>query len=250
MGATVERTGAAVVVTLRWTDRRNALGPDEAVELGDAVLEASADETASALVLAGEGAFCAGGDLRAFAEVSAKHTPEEIRTTVYGKVQRIVRALRDAPLPTIAAIDGAAVGLGADLALACDTRFLGPAGWLRQGWGTAGLISATGGTWFLEGARRGLLWELLADQPRLGPDEAVARGLADDAAGATGLDAALARAEKLAAIPRDVLTAYTVLARPKTWPEDEYFERCADYQSRFIGSQRFRDLAAKVLGDA
>jgi len=248
MGVTVERDGSAVIVTLRWTDRRNALGPDEALEVGDAVIAASADETASALILTGEGAFCAGGDLRAFAEVSERHTPQEIRKTVYGKVQRIVRALRDAPLPTIAAVDGAAVGLGADLALACDTRFVGSGGWMRQGWGTAGLISATGGTWFIEGARRGMLWELLADQPKLGAADAVARGLADDRGEFdTGLDAAISRARKLSAIPRDVLSAYAVLARPKTWPHDSYFDTCADFQSEFIGSQRFRDLAAEVL---
>lgn len=251
MAVTVERNGAAVVVTLRWTDQRNALGPDEAVELGDAVISASTDETASALVLTGEGAFCAGGDLRAFADVSARLTPREIRETVYGKVQRIVRALRDTPLPTIAAVDGAAVGLGADLAFACDTRFLGPKGWLRQGWGTAGLISATGGTWFLEGARRGQIWELLADQPKLDAAASIARGLADDAGDSpTGLDAALARAEKLSAVPRDVLSAYAVLARPKTWPDDAYFDTCADFQSEFIGSARFRALAAEVLGDS
>jgi enoyl-CoA hydratase/carnithine racemase len=253
MGVTVERSGAAVIVTMRWTERRNALGPEDAVAVGDAIEQAGREEAASALVLTGEGAFCAGGDLATFAALSAQHTPEEIRTTVYGKVQRIVRLLRDFPLPTIAAVDGAAVGLGADLALACDTRFIGPAGWLRQGWGAAGLISATGGTWFLEKARRGQIWELLADQPKLGAAEAVARGLADAAgdagsgAGSSGLAAALDRAEKLSAIPLEVLKAYAVLARPAGWPEDDYFETCADYQSRFIGGERFRALAGSIL---
>ncbi|CAN5294497.1 enoyl-CoA hydratase-related protein [soil metagenome] len=249
MGATVETSGSAVVFTLRWTDRRNALGPGEARELADAVEEASKDETASALILTGEGALCAGGDLRAFADVSAKNTPAQIRTRVYGDVQRIVRNLRDAPMPTIAAVDGAAVGLGLDLALACDMRFVGEKGWVRQGWGNAGLISATGGTWFLEQARRGLLWSLLADQPKIDAAGAVALGLAD-AGGPSALDSALERAEKLSALPREVLDAYAKLARPESWPTDDYFETCADYQSEFIGSERFRTLAAKLLGDA
>jgi enoyl-CoA hydratase/carnithine racemase len=251
MGVTVETKDRAVIVTMRWTERRNALGPDEAVAVGDAIEKAAASDDARALVFTGEGAFCAGGDLASFAHVSATHTVEEIRTTVYGKVQRIVRLLRDFPLPTIAAVDGAAVGLGADLALACDTRFLGPKGWLRQGWGTAGLISATGGTWFVEKARRGMLWELLADQPKLDAAAAVERGLADDAGSAeTALAAALDRAEKLAAVPRDVLSAYAALSRPAGWPADDYFETCADYQSRFIGSERFRTMAAEILGRA
>lgn len=245
MTVTIETRGSASIVTLRWTERRNALGPAEARAVADAILEAG-QGSSSALVITGEGAFCAGGDLRAFADISARLTPREIRDHVYGDVQAIIRALGQAAMPTIAAIDGPAVGLGMDIALACDTRFVGARGWMRQGWGSAGLISATGGTWFLEHARRGRIWGLLADQPKLDAAACLELDLAEPSS-PSGLDSALERVEALARVPRDVLSAYAVLARRENWPSDEYFDACADFQSEFIGSERFRTMAAAVL---
>lgn len=245
MGVTVQHHGAAAIVTLRWTEKRNALSAVDARAVADAIGRAS-EQSCTAIVLTGEGAFCAGGDLRAFAELSAKHDAAGIRTHVYGDVQAMVRALRDAPVPTIAAVDGPAVGLGMDLALACDVRLIGPDGWLRQGWGSAGLISATGGTWFVERARRGLVWELLAHQAKLDGPRCEELSLAR-ATGDLALTAAQELAEQLSAIPREVLAAYAKLTRAGTFPDDAYLELCATFQSEFIGSQRFRDLASRLL---
>ena len=61
----------------------------------------------------------------------------------------MIRTLMAVPVPTIAAVDGAAVGMGMDLALACDSRFIGTTGWMRQGWARYGAIPATGGLVFL-----------------------------------------------------------------------------------------------------
>jgi enoyl-CoA hydratase/carnithine racemase len=245
MGVSIETVGEAAVVTLRWPEQRNALGPAEAREVAEAIAEAGSARP-GAVVLTGEGAFCAGGDLRTFAELSARYEPAQIRERVYGNVQAMIRNLRDAPAPTIAAVDGPAVGLGMDLALACDVCFVGPQGWMRQGWGRAGLISATAGTWFLERNRRGSIWPLLAEQPRIGQAEAVATGLAE-AGEPSAREAAVARAEMLAAQAPGTLAAYADLARRANWPDDDYLDRCADYQSEFIGSQRFRDLSARML---
>src|SRR5437870_3214515 len=101
-----------------WPERRNALRPEDAEEVAAAVDTAGA-AAASAVILTGAGAFCAGGDLRTFAELSARHAPGEIEAQVYRRVQAMIRALRRCPVPTIAAVDGPAVGLGFDLALAC-----------------------------------------------------------------------------------------------------------------------------------
>ncbi|MCU1481292.1 MAG: Enoyl-CoA hydratase / carnithine racemase [Subtercola sp.] len=248
MGVSLESVGHAAVVTLRWTDRRNALGPDEAREVAEAIREA-ATTGAHGIVLTGEGAFCAGGDLKAFADISARMTPTEIRTHVYGDVQAIVRALRDAPMHTVAAVDGPAVGLGMDLALACDTRFIGASGWMRQGWARAGLISATGGTWFIEQQRRGSVWALIADQPKLTAELSVELGLAD-VSEPSALTSALARVEALSSVPLDVVAAYARLSRTGDWPDDSYFDLCADYQSEFIGSERFRTMAEGLLAAA
>jgi enoyl-CoA hydratase/carnithine racemase len=246
MGVGVESFGGTRVLTLGWPEKRNSLAPPDAREITAAITAVASDAGARVLVLTGDGAFCSGGDLRAFARISGELPPAQIRSHVYGDIQAMIRALRDLPLPTVAAVDGAAVGLGMDLALACDMRFIGPAGWLRQGWATAGLISATAGSWFVEHAAPGTLWSLLAAQPRLDAAACVALRLGDEGE-PSGLAAAKARAEALASIPTDTLAAYVDLFRTQRWPSDSYLERCADYQAEFIGSERFRALTAQLL---
>jgi enoyl-CoA hydratase len=245
MSATVDNRGDAVVVTLRWTNKRNALSYTDTRELADALREAGQGD-ASALVLTGEGAFCSGGDLRAFAELSRTKEPDWIRERVYGDVQELLRALRQCPIPTIAAIDGASIGLGMDLALACDMRFLGPEGWLLQGWGRAGLVAGTGGVEFLQHLRPGLIWRLIADQPKMDAAAASAAGLAE-VGEPNALEAALARANALSVLGRDLLADYVRLARPISWPSDSHMELCAELQGKRIGSAAFRALADRLL---
>lgn len=242
----VEMVDHAVVVTMRWTDARNALGPKEAAAVADAIEDASV-RRASALILTGEGAFCSGGDLKSFAELSEGYTPAGVRRRVYGHVQRIFRGLRSASIPTIAAVDGAAVGLGMDLALACDMRFVGPRGWMQQGWGRLGLIPAGGGAWFLERTAPGLLWELLEDQRRLDAMACQEFSLGQ-AVSPTAREAALQRAEALSRMAPERLSSYCELSRLPRWPTGDYLERCADYQADFIGSVDFQRAARDVLG--
>lgn len=247
MGVSVEVVESAALVTLRWPERRNALGPDDSWEVTDALVEAGKAARA-AIVLAGEGAFCAGGDLSTFAEISRTCTPEQIEREVYGTVQAMVRALRKAPVPTIAAVDGPAVGLGMDLALACDMRFVGSQGFLQQGWARAGLIAGTGGIGLLHRVAPGLLWRLVAEQPRLDAASCAALGLGEDAGQRSALEAALSRVEALARVPRDVLGHYAALERAASWPVDDTFRESARVQSGLIGSERFRETAQRVLG--
>jgi hypothetical protein len=72
------------------------------------------------------------------------------KTTIYDLPQSMVRALVSVSVPIIAALDGPAVGLGMDLALACDMRLVGAGGWMMQGWARAGLVPATGGVLLME----------------------------------------------------------------------------------------------------
>jgi len=166
MGVTTERVGSAAVIVLDWPERRNALGPDEALEVTAALREAASPPEVCGLVLTGNGAFCAGGDLRGAVERSAM-PEDERRRLVYGAFQGLVRALVDVPVATVAAVDGPAVGMGFDLALACDSRFVGPDGWCQQGWGRVGLVPGTGGELLLRRLAPSALWALLEDQPRL-----------------------------------------------------------------------------------
>lgn len=245
MPATVHAAGAASVVTLMWPEKRNALGPEDSVMVADALARAS-EQATSAVILTGDGAFCAGGDLRRFAELSDQLPVAEIRDEVYGNVQRMIRALRACPVPTIAAVDGAAIGLGFDLALACDMRFVGPDGFLQQGWAKAGLIPGTGGVGLLRRVQPGNLWRLIASQERVGPKRAVELELAE-AAEPTALDAAIARADQLATIEREVLGHYCALSRADSWPAPEHFDASADTQAELIGSAEFRSLSQGLL---
>lgn len=107
--------GRIRLVTIDRPDRRNALD-HEALDGLQAAVDGAVTRVAAGacrvLVLAGEGGhFCAGADL------SGVEDPEFVAV-----LNRLLRSLRDAPLPTIAAIDGAALGAGTQLAVACDLR--------------------------------------------------------------------------------------------------------------------------------
>lgn len=247
MGVRVEESDSAVVVVMDWPERRNALGPRESEEVAAAIGEAG-QLARAAVILTGTGAFCAGGDLRVFADLSARLTPAEIEQDVYGRVQDMVRALRHCPVPTIAAVDGPAVGLGFDLALACDMRFIGPAGWFRQGWARAGLIPGTGGIGLLGRLAPGLSWRLVASQEKLTPPRCAELGLGA-AATVSALAAAKDRAAELASVDRAVLGHYCRMERDLTWPGEAFFAETARVQAGLIGSDRFRELAANALAE-
>ena len=111
----VERDGDVVVMTLDRPDRRNAVDVETCEEL--AVLVARCvEEQARAVVLAGAGPhFCAGADLKGVEDAGfATH------------LRRALDAFRDAPICTIAAVHGAALGAGTQLAVACDLRVATP----------------------------------------------------------------------------------------------------------------------------
>ena len=102
---------AVTVVTLDRPERRNAVDHDTLAELTE-VLEAAAARPTRVLVLTGAGGhFCAGADLKGFEDSS-------FATLLQGVLDR----LRDVSFPTIAAIEGAALGAGTQLAVACDLR--------------------------------------------------------------------------------------------------------------------------------
>src|SRR5687768_13882768 len=113
MSVLVERAGPAAIVVLDWPEQRNALGPDEANAVTAAVQDAANDPEVCGIVLTGNGAFCAGGNLRG-AVARQDMPPDERRRLVYGAYQGLIRALVGTPVPTVAALDGAAVGMGFD----------------------------------------------------------------------------------------------------------------------------------------
>lgn len=110
-----ERRGPAAWVTIDREERRNALSPEVIDGLVQALARAARDDDVRAVVLtgAGERAFCAGGDIGGFAAADAAESAP-------AAVSRIVDALWHHPQPTVARVNGRALGGGFGLLLACD----------------------------------------------------------------------------------------------------------------------------------
>lgn len=146
MGIEVGRAheGAVAVVTVSRPERRNAMNLDLAADLAAAVHGIVADPMVRAVVVTGEPpAFSAGGDL---AELQVA-TPETLHAVYAGFL-----ALAQCPLPTIAAVNGPAVGAGLNLALACDVRLAGPSARFDSRFMQLGLHPGGGYTWMIERA--------------------------------------------------------------------------------------------------
>lgn len=244
MGVLRKRHGAVAELTLDWPDIRNALGPHEGRELRLALEEELFDDKVGAVIISANGkAFCAGGNLPAIVEL-AKDGPNAVRDKIYGEFQGIFRAIGNARVPIISAVEGPAVGFGCDLALAGSATFVGPKGWVAQGWIKAGLIPATGGTHYVK--RRGgqqAVYRMLAADKVDGPtlelwNLAIAAGDAREAA--------LEMAEKLAGYPRGPLNALVDLERIDD--RDEHLKAALAHQVGFITDPGFADFAAKLLG--
>lgn len=243
MGVLRQRHGAVAELTLDWPEVRNALGAPEGRELRLALEETLADTDVGAIVLTANGkAFCAGGNLPAIVEL-AKGGPDAVREKVYGEFQGIFRAIGEARVPVIAAVEGPAVGFGCDLALAGSATFVGPAGWLAQGWIKAGLIPATGGTHYVK--RRGgsqAVYRMLAADRVDGPTlEAWNLAIASNDA----RDDALAMAGTFAGYARAPLEAVVQLERIDE--RKAHLEAALAYQVGFITHPDFAAFAAKLL---
>jgi enoyl-CoA hydratase/carnithine racemase len=247
VGVLVDHNGPAAVVVLDWPDKRNALGPAESLVLTDAIVAAVTPDVCG-LVLTGNGAFCAGGNLRGAVD-RVDLDPAQRRQIVYAAYQGVVRALVDCPVPTVAAIDGPAVGMGFDLALACDSRFVGPDGWCQQGWGRVGLVPGTGGELLLRTRAPGALWSLLEGQPRLDAAALGALGLAETVDEGTARERAVARVERLSAMSREALEAYVALSRAELRDQLEaHLEQAVERQLSLLASPDFAARVGKVLG--
>jgi enoyl-CoA hydratase len=119
----LSRNGNCFVIELCRPDRLNALDLEMWRELTEAVEGILRTPDIRCIVLTGaEGNFAAGADLAEFAK--ARNTPAA--AALYGKaMDRTLQAIRDCPLPTIAAIEGACIGGGLQIAMACDLRIGG-----------------------------------------------------------------------------------------------------------------------------
>lgn len=138
----VDRRDRVAVLTVHDPDRRNALNLTLATELAEAVRACEADEQVGAVVVTGTPpAFCAGADLSALGEAKE----QGLRQIYAGFL-----AVANCTLPTIAAVNGAAVGAGLNLALACDVRLAGERARFDARFLQLGIHPGGGMTWMLQ----------------------------------------------------------------------------------------------------
>jgi 2-(1,2-epoxy-1,2-dihydrophenyl)acetyl-CoA isomerase len=137
-------------LTLNRPDRLNALGGTLREDLHDAITRTSADSEVRVMVITGAGkGFCAGGDVKAMNEANEGKRERPLAEKIAPSRDRTLLAMREAPQPIIAAINGAAAGAGMNLALGCDLRIASTAAKFSQAFVKRGLHPDWGGTYFL-----------------------------------------------------------------------------------------------------
>jgi enoyl-CoA hydratase/carnithine racemase len=141
---------AIATLTLNRPERLNALGGTLREDLHDAVVRASADPEVRVIVLTGAGrGFCAGGDVKAMNEARAGGAERPLLDRIAPLRDRTLLAMRDAPQPIIAAVNGPAAGAGMNLALGCDLRLASTTATFVEAFVRRGLHVDWGGTYFL-----------------------------------------------------------------------------------------------------
>jgi enoyl-CoA hydratase/carnithine racemase len=171
----VERRGPAAILTIDRPDRMNALSRDTLISFGRIEQELAGDTALRAIVVTGTGdrAFCAGADLKERQTMSDDAVREQL-----GLYRSELAWLDQSPLPVVAAINGAALGGGLELALLCDLRVATPGAVLGFPETSLGIIPAAGGTQRLSrmfGEARAK--ELILLGRRISASEALATGL-------------------------------------------------------------------------
>ena len=179
------------VIVLDRPEVLNAFDDELGFQMLDVVERAAADENVRCIVVTGAGrAFCAGEDLGALASTYERGEAPPLGTTLTDRYNPLIRALRSAPKPVVAAVNGVAAGAGASLAFACDYRIVSESAKFVIAFIKVGLVPDSGAVWLLArsiGEARAL--ELAARGRPVGAQEAVDLGLAQEVVAPEGFEA-------------------------------------------------------------
>jgi enoyl-CoA hydratase len=252
-GVTVRLDNGIGWLTLTDPDRRNILSAGMVDELVAAIDAVEADESVHAVVVTGAGsAFCAGADLGDLLAAA-----DGVTAPVQRVYQGFLRVARCA-LPTVAAVNGPAVGAGLNLALACDVRIVAEGAWFESRFQKIGLHPGGGCLWMLErlvGPQTAAAMTLFGQ--RLSAERAVRTGLALSSVPAADLpERARLLAAAAAATDRELLrrtkaTLRRVIAEPAlTHDEAVDLETEAQFWSLRLPSTvgLLRELRGRISG--
>jgi enoyl-CoA hydratase len=217
----VERRDRVAVITLVDLERRNAMTATMVAEIVETFDALEADRSVGAVVITGVApAFCSGADVAALGSLSGEKTEGGRRsiTSIYEGFLRVLRS----PLPTVAAVNGPAVGAGMNLALACHVRIAGESARFDTRFLRIGLHPGGGHVWLLEravGPQAAAAMMLFGE--RLDGARATEVGLAW-ACHPDGelIDRAVEFAAGAAAVPKELSAAAAATLREAPWQAD------------------------------
>jgi enoyl-CoA hydratase/carnithine racemase len=196
---TCETDGALLFVTLNRPDKLNAYTGQMGAELTEAFVRADTDDSIRAVIVTGAGrAFCAGADVSGGAasfDTSGAHGAGVFAAPKSGG-SRFVETIFNCRKPSIAAINGAAVGVGITMTLPMDIRIAAKGAKIGFIFARRGLVPEAGSAWFLPklvGLPQALRWSLSGRV--FEADEALRGGLVSEV---VAPDALLARAKEIA----------------------------------------------------
>ena len=247
----VDRSDRVAIITLDDPKRRNSLSLDLCRELVEAVEQLEADASVGALVVTGQPpAFCAGADLSQLGSSQRDGLKQ-----IYAGFLRVASST----LPTIAAVNGAAVGAGMNLALACDVRLAGASAKFDTRFLDLGIHPGGGHTWMMrriigpqatsamvlfgqvldgaEAERTGLVWKSVPDEDL--QDVAVAMA----ARAAAGPPELVSKVKQTIAAMATVDTHDAAVEReldPQVWSINQpaFAERLAALQRKITSTQQ------------
>jgi enoyl-CoA hydratase/carnithine racemase len=147
-----EQQGNIVLLTLDDPATRNSISPEMIAAIVEAVDRINGDLSVSCVIVSGAGkAFCSGGNINDMRDRTgyAAGGPADIRRAMQRRFQRVPLALYDLEVPSIAAVNGPAVGAGCDISLMCDIRIASTQASFAESFIRLGVVSGDGGAWFL-----------------------------------------------------------------------------------------------------
>ena len=246
--------GAVVTITLDRPDARNAYSAAMVTSLVAALDAAEADASVRCIVLTGEGkSFHAGGDLKAMRAASGMFEggPLALRRQYVDGIHRVPRRIAACDKPIIAAINGAAIGAGLDLACMCDLRVAARGAKMGSTFVKVGLVPGDGGAYFLArvvGFSRAL--ELVLTGRLVDADEALRIGLVTDVVEREELLPAAINLAQTIAENAPLAVQMTKRAAYRSWDADvdTALELAATYQGMVQNTEDHKRAVEAILG--
>ena len=249
-----EQQGTVVTLTMNHPDKRNALsGQVQGDDFEAACARINADMDVRCVILTGAGkAFSAGGNIFAMRDRTGLSAgqPADIRRNYRSGIQRIPRAFYYIEVPTIAAVNGPAIGAGCDLATMCDIRIASEHAKFAESFVKLGIIPGDGGAWFLPrvvGMSKAM--EMAFTGETLDAAQALACGLVSKVVAADDLmDAANDLAGRIAANPGHALRLTKRLMRESAHASlDTLLEMSAAFQALAHHTQEHVDAVTAAV---